>query len=338
MHSYKVILIVVLLCNLELCNAQNKFPQAKDLNKFENTVFVPTLENKLQQGKNSIYCSTFLLAWDEMRKALKSPILTDSIESDLYLLNKSESFKSTLKKEEYTSSYQIHGQSIFLKASLQKILSFRESFPVNNYELDFGGKKVSSFGTIGFNPIADMLIQIVYYESDNDFIIKVLPENQDHEIILYMTQKRYNSMKLIVANIEKKIAEAGEEKSQFVNNWKYNISAEDEVIIPKLLFNIETNFPSIERKSFSSNSLVFSISKAFQRTAFNLDERGAKVDSEATGEVVFSEPAVEVEGENPRPKKMRFDKTFFLMAKRVDSNNPYLGIWIENTELMLGIK
>ena len=39
--------------------------------------------------------------------------------------------------------------------------------------------------------------------------------------------------------------------------------------------------------------------------------------------------------DEPKSKIMRFDKPFLLLLKRKDSSNPYFGLWITNTELML---
>jgi hypothetical protein len=44
---------------------------------------------------------------------------------------------------------------------------------------------------------------------------------------------------------------------------------------------------------------------------------------------------VEEAEENPHPKKMFFDKDFLLLLKRTDAQNPYFGLWVVNTELMV---
>jgi len=60
-----------------------------------------------------------------------------------------------------------------------------------------------------------------------------------------------------------------------------------------------------------------------------LDEKGAEIKSES--QVSLTKDAEE---EVPKPKRMRFDKPFFVMLKRADRRNPYFGLWTKNAELM----
>jgi serine protease inhibitor len=135
-------------------------------------------------------------------------------------------------------------------------------------------------------------------------------------------------------NIEiKRLTEIG--KKEIKNNktnWKYYYKEEDQLIIPKFNFNIETNYDSLEGKKFSSQNENYNIERAFQRTAFKLDESGAIIESEAEIEVTVEE--IE-EIEKPKPKKLIFDKPFLILLKRTDEKNPYFGLWTTNTELMI---
>lgn len=130
-----------------------------------------------------------------------------------------------------------------------------------------------------------------------------------------------------------KLTEIGKtEKKNEKISWRYYYSSEDEVIIPKLNFNIETNYSTLEGNRFSSNKQNFQIETAWQRTAFILDESGAEIESEA--EIVVAVEEMEEEYEKPKPKKMIFDKPFLILLKRTDSKNPYFGLWTTNTELL----
>ena len=66
--------------------------------------------------------------------------------------------------------------------------------------------------------------------------------------------------------------------------------------------------------------------------SFYLSEVGAEIDSEAFIEMVTE--AVSEENA-PTPKELLLDQPFFIMLKRVDSDNLYLAMWINNTELMI---
>lgn len=147
-----------------------------------------------------------------------------------------------------------------------------------------------------------------------------------------MSEKKFNSISEMNKEIER-LTEIG--KKEIKNNkinWKYYYKEEDQLIIPKFNFNIETNFDSLEGNKFSSQNENYNIERAYQRTAFKLDESGAIIESEAEIEVAVEE--IE-EIEKPKPKKMIFDKPFLILLKRTDAKNPYFGLWTTNTELMI---
>ena len=130
--------------------------------------------------------------------------------------------------------------------------------------------------------------------------------------------------------IANKIEVGKKEKLSDKIGWRYYFTDEDEVVIPKFKFNIENNYASLEEKNFKAGIQGYLLETAYQRTAFILDESGAEIESEAE-----MTAAAEAEETKPHPKKMRFDKPFFLMLKRTDSNNPYFALWTNNTELMV---
>ena len=66
--------------------------------------------------------------------------------------------------------------------------------------------------------------------------------------------------------------------------------------------------------------------------AFHLDENGAAVKSEAVIEYYLG---IEDTPERPQPKKMIFDRPFYVLLKRADASQPYFVLWVANTELMV---
>jgi hypothetical protein len=80
-----------------------------------------------------------------------------------------------------------------------------------------------------------------------------------------------------------------------------------------------------------TNGQDYKISLAKQRIAFFLDQEGVELESDATIEVMFLEPI-----DDPKAKKILFNRPFFVMLKRTDNVNPYFAAWITNTELMVG--
>ena len=327
----KYFLYIIILTSLFSCKSDKKFTEVKKLSDYKNTQFIPTLENEISNDKNSIYCATLLFAWDEIRKEINSPLTISSEYTELNLLNSSTSFSDVLKNNEYESSIEIDENLIIAKAEFSKSLPF--DFKLQSYtnKLVFDNQKVTSFGVNGYDDYEKLkTVKIIYYKNDNNFIIKLLPKEREHEIILFKTSESFNSIAEMTTEI-KKLTEIGisEIKNDKIN-WKYYINEEDEIIIPKFNFNIETNYTSLEGNNFNAEKQNYIIEKAWQRTAFILNESGAEIVSEAEIEVA----AVE-EIEKPKPKKMIFDKPFLILLKRTDSKNPYFGLWTTNTELMI---
>ena len=225
------------------------------------------------------------------------------------------------------------GNLIKVYAEFKKSLPFYTKMNGFKDKLLFKNQKVSSFGFIGYIEYEQLTVfRILYYKNDNNFILKLVPKNLEHEILLFKTEKKFNTIIEMNNEIEK-LKEIG--KKERVNekiNWRYFYSEEDEIIIPKINFNIESSYPTMTGNKFKDKNTEYVIETMTQRTAFILDENGAEIESEA-----YMESAVEVEEEyeKPKPKKMTFDKPFLILLKRTNVKNPYFGFWVANTELMI---
>jgi hypothetical protein len=333
MKKQTAIILTIILTSLFCCKNDRKFTEVKKLSEYKNTQFIPTLEHEISKDKNSVYCATLLFAWDEIRKRINSPLIISDEYSDLKLLNKSNSFEIVLKSNEYKVSGEVDGDLISARAEFNKSLPFELKLQSFKNKLTFDGQKVSSFGVNGYDNYEQLnIVKIIYYKNDDNFIIKLLPKDKEHEIILFKTDQSFKSIAEMTSEI-KKLTEIGmtEKKNEKIN-WKYYYNEEDIVVIPKFNFNIETNYTTLEGSSFKSKKQDFQIEKAWQRTAFILDESGAEIESEA--EITVAVEEIEEEYEKPKPKKMILDKPFLILLKRTDSKNPYFGLWTTNTELM----
>ncbi len=309
------------------------FSKVTKLSEYKNTQFIPTLEHAISNDKNSVYCATFLFAWNEIRKQINSPLTISDKYSDLILLNKSTSFFNVLKSDEYDVNVEFEGFRIQAKAEFNKSLPFELKLQSFKNKLTFDGQKVASFGVNGNDNDEQLkIVQIVYYKNDNNFIIKLLPKEKEHEIILFKTDQKFNSIAEMRSEIEKLTIIGKNERKNQKMSWKYKYNEEDIVVIPKFNFNIETNYSTLEGNHFSSETQNYQIVSAWQRTAFILDESGAKIESEA---LIVVDLLYNEEYDKPKPKKMVFDKPFLILLKRTDATNPYFGLWTTNTELMI---
>ena len=334
MKKLNLILFVIALTIFFGCEKEREFPEVKNLSEYKNTDFNPTLEHKITKDKNHVYCATLLFAWDEVKNQINAPLIISDQYGDLKLLHQSTSYENVLNKNEYDVSGEIEENRIKATAIFKKSLPFEIKLQKFNNKLVFNGQKVESFGVTGFDDYELLKnVKIAYYKDDNNFIIKLVPKDAEHEIILFKTSEIFNSFAEMTTEI-KKLTEIGisEIKNDKIN-WKYYINEEDEIIIPKFNFNIETNYTSLEGNNFNAEKQNYIIEKAWQRTAFILNESGAEIVSEAKIEVAAVEEIEEIE--KPKPKKMIFDKPFLILLKRTDSKNPYFGLWTTNTELMI---
>jgi len=329
-----ILLSALIITSLISCQNEREFSEVKNLSEYTNTEFIPTLEHQITKDKNAVYCATLLFAWNEIRDIIETDINIPNEYSDLKLLNDSKSFIGVLKSNEYKASGEVDGDMISAKAEFKKSLPFEIKLNAYTGKLTFDGQKTASFGVKGNDEIELLrLVRIVYYKNDNNFIVKLLPKDKMHEIILFKTEQSFHSMAEMAAEISKLTEIGNRERKDNKINWRYHWNYKDELIIPKYNFNIETNYSTLEGAHFNAENQIFTIEKAWQRTAFILDESGAEIESEAEMDAVAE--AAEEEVEEPKPKKMIFDKEFLILLKRTDSKHPYFGLWTTNTELMI---
>lgn len=311
----------------------SKFPEVKKLNAFKQTEFLPTLEHSISNDRNAVYASTFLFAWNEIKQKVEQPMSIDNSLTDLNMVNNSKLFVMSMKPDECNTSVEVDGDLIRATAEFSKSLPFELKLTSFTNQLIFAGKKVASFGQLGYDFTTSEIIQVLYYKDDNNFIIKLSPKDKGNEIILFKSNDTYKSMDEILPVIASKSHVGKKEKESEKNYWRYSLTDDDEVVIPKFKFNIENNYPLLEGITFKGGNQKYLIETAYQRTAFILDESGAEIESDAKIVCAMSE---EMEEETkPHPKKMRFDKPFFVIMKRTDCNNPYFVLWACNTELMV---
>lgn len=298
----------------------------KNLNQFKKTDFLPTLENTINKNNNSIYCVTLLYAWNEIKKQLKDSLEIHEKFTDLNLLNNSSSFINVLKENEYSIESKISGDTIIAKASFDKSLPF--DIPLESFDnrLIFDNQKVRSFGIMGHSSYRKKeIVNIIYYKDDNNFIVSLQPKNQHHEIILFKSKKTLSSISKMHKEIVKLSIIGKKEKQE--RNRNYYFLDGDKLIIPKVNFNIENNYNTLERTSFNTQHQHFTILKAWQRTAFMLNEKGAEIESQSDIHASHSHVS--------NTKNMIFDKPFLVLLKRKNAQFPYFGAWITNTELMI---
>jgi len=214
-------------------------------------------------------------------------------------------------------------------AFLYKNLVFKEMF--ENLEepikfMTYGDTvDVDGFGVKEYKPQASKhkalgKQAIIYHYTYNyetrsrEFIIGLLPESTNDEIIIAQIAPR-NTLMETYAAVKEIIA-----KSKPDTLRKF-----ETLQVPKLDFDIEHTFPEVERYL---SSLVWGPAKAYQRIKFRLNEKGAILKSEA---IIIAYEEIEV----IEPRYLVVSEPFLIYLKQKDSPYPYLAMWVGNEELLL---
>ncbi|MFL5729296.1 MAG: hypothetical protein ACJ75J_07395 [Cytophagaceae bacterium] len=311
-----------------------EFPAKVNLRNLKQTAFVPTLEHSVSTDKNVIYAPALLYAWDQVRGLIKEPIhisLPDT--SSLSLLNKSTSYKDALKSNEYQAEAHMEDDAIIATAFFNKTLPFKTPFQKIEGTHRFKGEKVKAFGMSYYDHERIEQFEILYYKSDDQFIIRLIPADNQHEIILAKGVKLSRRFADIIRETESLIEKGKKEKKNSPLRWKYEFTDDDSLSIPIIRFNIETHYEDLEGQKFSTKLKSHIIETAYQRTALILDESGAIVESEAV--MAVDSTAIHPPTEKPKPKYLIFDSPYLMLIKRTESKNPYFVMKVQNSELMV---
>src|SRR5690606_28653531 len=206
-------------------------------------------------------------------------------------------------------------------AYLEKNLPFDVAFESSEDRLKFNGNTVSCFGLWWahgeqWSRIMSQF-KLVYYKSDEDFIIELYPKDKDHIIVLAMIPAKKTFWKTFEKS--EKLISKNRDKTEF-----YPFS---HLEIPKMGFNLTKHFVEYLGIDFSSKEKSYSLQSMMQKTLFLLDEKGVVLKSESEME------ATEEEMEE-KPKELEFNKPFFMYLIKKDRKAPYFMMWVNNTAFM----
>lgn len=335
MRIFPAVFIVTFLflasCKNSKDHKWSELPEVINISKLQQTEFVPTLENPINGNKNVVYATAFLYAWDKVKQELKAPItLTDKNSNEFKLVNQSTSYKNTLTDGEFSAEVETVGDAIIARAFFNKTLPFPSKLQKLDKPISFNKTNVSAFGIQSYEEEAAKFTQILYYKDDDNFVLRLTPKDNEHQILLVKGIDKGPNLLSAIEQANKLITVGNKERALPKVSWKYTLNDIDIFSIPVIKFNIETHYNTIRGQAFTTNGKLHHVEEAYQRTGFILNENGAVVESEAytTTDSSATEPIKIL------PKKMVFDKPFFVIIKRTKSDNPYFVMYVRNTELL----
>lgn len=315
---------ITLVGHLNNCKANTEEnPVLTSIDNVKQPEFVFALEQPINDSnKNTIYSPTILFAWDEIRNRKGTPILNDLVNIDFKLLNKSILYQNTLNKEEYNTEVNIEGIEISAKASFEKSLFFEPKLQRSETPLIFDNQKIKAFGMHDYKEAIAKNVKLLYYKNDNLFIVALKPKEENQQIIL---AKGIDSIKSLQEGVQKI-------NSLTALNDPYNLTSDDKISIPLISFNLYTHYRKLEGTKFTTEKDIqkYTLSEAYQRTMFVLNESGSKIKSEAAVKAKADSVAAVYQ-----PKNILFDRPFIIIMKHTNKVNPYFAARIANPELLI---
>jgi hypothetical protein len=328
-----------------------------DSRKLTGTTVAAHMEEQITPGKNLLFCSTFQLAWNELKD--------DKIKEDVHLtsepplvkfLNKGLSTKADISEDCYVAmaGFDWEGilgkvnkalkekfgdeapvvddmlavDSVYAYAYLQKVLRFKVAFEslrdgVSFASEDGGTAKVQTFGIEKHSSKDKHMkmaaqVRIPDYVDDSDFIITLASDSPEDEIILAKVRPGKTLLDTIRAV-----------ESRRQNGRKISMDSVATLQIPKLNLDIEHYFTQLGCRSFTNKGFEkYGIGYAVQSIRFKLDEKGAIVKSEAR----IVSPGI---ARREEPKRLIFDRPFLIYLKEKSAKYPYFALWVDNPELLM---
>lgn len=329
--------------------------EAETLPKSDTLSVVTSLEDKI--GDNTAWCGTFNLIWNDLKNDLaKQDIIFDKKSEIVEHLNKGTFSTHDLSEASY---YKVYGTpSLELKAQIEKAIQekFNETsdilddfdwsnagpedyflycmlkkefeFPQEFTELEngkFGNQenvKYFGIGKTSEETVRDQ-VAVLYYNSKDDFAIKLLTKNND-EVILSRGNKEDNFGEMY-ENIMKKSEEY---------DGIYEFGENDTLKIPNIKFDLKEEIKEVENQPFQfSNGNEYEIDTALQTIQFELDKKGGKIKSEAG--IMAKETAILMPQE---PREFLVDDTFTIFLQEQEKELPYFAAKISDISNVQEVK
>lgn len=345
--------IIIMLC-ISVLLAGGVYATMKIIKGFIGKAEItPTYTSGLStMDGNKVWCGTFNLVWNDfMNDVVKGNVEFRDGESELANELNKQSFKVDQLSE--NSYFKIHGQAMgedlknkiqngikqkfnedsnlidridwndsngyVLYAMLKKEFNFLEPFSTAMGSMTFNNSepRIKCFGVDSSNnPIASKNVEVLFYNSEDDFAIK-LNTKEGEEVILYKTTGENKSFEENYKEIKK----------QQINYSGKNTFEENDILrIPFIKVNNEINYDELCGREIKNSN--YYIKQALQTIDFELNNVGGSVKSEALIDATQK-------AWTEKSRKMIFDSDFILYLKEESKEQPYFALKVDNTDILL---
>lgn len=345
------LLVTILLINAFLFKDIIKKEQGDYKDTDINIVL--SLEDKIT--KNSMWCGTFNLIWNDLKNELAHQDIVFSPQLEIVEnLNKGTFNNSYLSDNSYYKKLGIIKPE--LKAEIKTAIKdkFNENSAIlDDFDFTYNGdknyflyamlikefkfpyvfskldndkfKNIKNVKYFGINSETDKKVynqvEVLYYDNEDSFAVK-LNTKENEEIILSRGFKG-NSFNEIYDFINAKNKEF---------NGSKTFDSHDYLKIPNIDFKIKEEFKELEKKDFLfANQDTYYIDKAIQTIEFKLDHEGGKLKSEAGMSVNETSAAISSK------RYFYFNDDFVIILKEKDKNLPYFAAYISDIKSVQNI-
>ncbi len=331
-----------------------------DSENLKETLVVPTLETPIPEGKSAIWCSSFQLAWNQLRKdVVGEPIRLQNAAALADELNAAEALTGDLSPEHYyaaaglirdgivkriqsdmagkfphvpTSDLSREGDVALAYSYLSASLKFDHPYFDNDEPFSFvsSGRHQTPVASFGVREKDDYAykrlreqVEILWHPNQG----RMAREGVNQFIV---DPCRYSTpYQMVLACVERQESLGATVRSVEAKikhpPWKPELGPNDTLLIPEMHWRITHHFKELEGrdKAFLNPRLQgLYLGDALQVTDFKLDRSGAELRSEAKHHV------------KPVPDNYHFDRPFLIVMKKRDAKHPFFVMWVDNAELL----
>lgn len=331
--------------------------------QLKQTVILPTLDTPMPEKKSAIWCASFQIAWNELRKKYENELIDiQGAERIANRLNQAAQAKEDLPVNSVYANAGVLSQGIdqvirremaqqfpdatlpdfhpeknaviafaYLQATAKFRIPFLEKTEPSVFQ-DSTGKRteVQSFGIRrkDGSTKSDLRQQVQVL-----FATRPSRDAQPTEYALDL-DKTSESMQVVAAQIKKMdtllsmIEYVGAKRDQFQPNvLEQQFLSAETLLIPVMHWKIDHHFSELvgrEKQFLSPKNLKgLFVSEARQSLEFKLDRSGASIRSI----VLFGA------GSLP-PRHFHFNQPFLLYLKKRGADFPFFAMWVDNAELL----
>ena len=319
------------------------------------TIIAPTLDTKIEKGKNIVYCSTFQMAWNQLyRDVIKDTIeINDApdyvsklnllinspagVSEDAYIAvagivkdNVIDKTHKLLKEKFAVNLFDLIGHlnfssnDIFAFSYLYKNLPFEEVFEkINGHSFEFGGRKsiVKAFGINEDNERLREMVRVLYvdYKNHDQFVISLKTKSSTDEVVI-STLPPEETLGKTYLKIRKYF------EKNYTDDFTSRVLGRKLIlVIPKVDFNVKYYYNKLENKSIlNKNFKEYFINMAIQSVRFKMNEKGVVLTSYSF--------IMAAKGES---FPLIVNGPFFIYLRDKNSDFPYFMAYIANDELLL---